>query len=309
MEKYIIIGHKNPDTDSIVSAIVAQDYFKEVLDKDAKAYRAGELNNESRFVLDKYDIKAPELVSEANKNDRIALVDHNETTQTFDKLNFSQVEYIFDHHKLSLSTEKPIYLRNEPLGSTSSLLAKMFKENRRDVSEKNAKLLLAGILSDTLNFTSPTTTDEDKRIVSELNDIAKVDIKRFVGEMFEAKSSLEGISTSDIINLDYKIFNIGKYKVGVGTWETTSPATVNVKKNEIFNLLKKKKETEHLDYLYFMIVDILRQNCDLYIISEDEKMLAEKVFGGKTENGVMFLDGVVSRKKQIAPPLTEALTK
>lgn len=309
MEKYIIIGHKSPDTDSIVSAIVAQDYFKEVLDKDAKAYRAGELNNESRFVLDKYDIKAPELVSKVNKNDRIALVDHNEMTQTFDKLNFSQVEYIFDHHKLSLSTEKPIYLRNEPLGSTSSLLAKMFKENRRDVSEKNAKLLLAGILSDTLNFTSPTTTDEDKRIVSELNDIAKVNIKRFVGEMFEAKSSLDGISTNDIINLDYKIFNMGKYKVGVGTWETTSPATVNVKKDEIFSLLKKKKETEHLDYLYFMIVDILRQNCDLYIIGEDEKMLAEKVFRGKTENGVMFLDGVVSRKKQITPPLTEALTK
>jgi len=309
MRNIIVVGHKNPDTDSIVSAIVAQDFFKEVLSEEAKACRAGELNNESKFVLEKYDIEVPELVGAINKDDKIVLVDHNEATQTFDGLDFSQVEYIFDHHKLSLSTEKPLYLRNEPLGSTSTLLAKMFRENGKNVSEKNAKLLLAGILSDTLNFTSPTTTDEDRKIVSELNDIAKIDLKRFVGEMFEAKSSLEGISTGDIINLDYKIFNMGNYKVGVGTWETTSPATVNVKKNEIFDLLEKKKEAEHLDYLYFMIVDILRQSCDLYIIGEDEKMLAEKVFRGKTENGVMFLDGVVSRKKQITPPLTEVLTK
>lgn len=309
MAKIIIVGHKNPDTDSAVSAIVAQDYFKEVLGKDAQAYRAGELNNESKFVLGKYDIEAPELIATVSENDKVVLVDHNEATQTFDGLDFSQVEYIFDHHKLSLSTEKPIFLRNEPIGSTSSLLAKMFRENGKNISEKNAKLLLAGILSDTLNLTSPTTTDEDKEIVSELNDIAKIDIKRFVGEMFEAKSSLEGISTEDIINLDHKTFNIGKFKVGVGTWETTSPATVNVKKEEIIESLKKKKETENLDYLYFMIVDILRQNCDLYIISEDERMLAEKVFQGKTENQMMILKGVVSRKKQITPPLTEVLTK
>jgi manganese-dependent inorganic pyrophosphatase len=309
MSKFIIIGHKNPDTDSIVSAIVAQDYFKEILGKDAKAYRAGKLNNESKFVLGKYGIKEPKLISTTNKDDIIVLVDHNEQTQTFDGLNFSQVEYIFDHHKLSLSTEKPVYLRNEPVGSTSSLLAKMFHENGKDISEKNAKLLLAGILSDTLNLTSPTTTDEDKRIVNELNNIAKVDIKRFIGEMFEAKSSLEGISNNDIINLDYKIFEMGKYKVGIGTWETTSPATVNVEKDDIFELLKKKKGTEKLDYSYFMIVDILRHNCNLYIISEDEKMLAENVFGGKEENGVIFLKGVVSRKKQIAPLLTKALKK
>jgi len=308
MGKLIIVGHKNPDTDSIVSAIVAQYFFKE-MEENAKAFRAGELNNESKFVLKKYGVESPDLISAIGENDKVALVDHNEATQTFEGLNFSQVAYILDHHKLSLSTEKPIYLRNEPIGSTSSLLAKIFQENNKEISETNAKLLLAGILSDTLNLTSPTTTDEDKKIILKLNKIAKIDIQKFVEEMFEAKSSLEGISTDDIINLDYKIFEMGKYKVGIGTWETTNPSTVNAKKGEIVELLIKKKQAEQLDYLYFMVVNIIRQNCQLYIIGQDEQTLAEKVFGGKNSSGAMELEGVVSRKKQIAPPLTEALTK
>jgi manganese-dependent inorganic pyrophosphatase len=309
MSKLIIIGHKNPDTDSIVSSIVAQEYFKEVLAKEAKAYRAGELNNESKFVLNKYRIKMPELLGAIDSDDQIVLVDHNEKTQVFEDLDFSRVGYIFDHHKLSLSTEKPIYLRNEPIGSTSSLIAKMFFESGKEISEKNAQLLLAGVLSDTLNLTSPTTTDEDRELVSKLNETAKIDLQSFAGEMFEAKSSLEGISTDDIINLDYKIFEIGTSKVGIGTWETTSPAAVNAKREEIFELLVKKKEAEKLDYLYFMVVDILKQNCLLYIISETEKSLAEKAFGQKEKDGMMELEGVVSRKKQITPPLTEILSK
>lgn len=127
--------------------------------------------------------------------------------------------------------------------------------------------------------------------------------------MFEAKSSLEGISTDDIINIDYKIFEMGRNKVGIGTWETTNPSAVSKKKEEIIDLLNKKKQAEQLDYLYFMIVDIIRQNCQLYIIGETEKLLAEKVFGGKTLNSTMNLKGIVSRKKQIAPPLNQELTK
>jgi manganese-dependent inorganic pyrophosphatase len=309
MEKVVIVGHKNPDTDSIVSAIVAKDYFKEILGMEAGAFRAGELNNESKFVLEKYEIEAPELIGKLGEDEKIALVDHNEAPQTFDGIDFSRVSHIIDHHKISLATEKPIYFRNEPLGSTSSLLAKMFQESGKNISETNAKLLLAGILSDTLNLTSPTATTEDKELVSKLNETAKIDIRNFVDEMFQAKSSLEGISTDDIVNLDYKIFEMGKRKVGIGTWETTGPSEVHAKKEDLFELLKNKKMAEKLDYLYFMVVDILKQNCQLYIISESEQSLAEKVFGEKTLNGIMKLEGVVSRKKQIAPPLTEELTK
>lgn len=309
MSKLIIIGHKNPDTDSIVSAIVARDYFKIALGQDAIAYRAGELNNESKYVLNKYNVEAPELIGTIASDDRIVLVDHNEATQTFDGLDFSQVDYILDHHKLALSTEKPVFVRNEPIGSTSSLLAKMFFEKGVKISVQSAKLLISGILSDSLNLSSPTTTTADKELLVRLNETAKIDVDNFANEMFEAKSSLVGIATNDIVNLDYKIFEMGEYKVGIGTWETTNPISVNTKKEEIFDLLRKKKIAEQLDYLYFMIVDILKKKCHLYIISEVEQSLAENVFGGKVVDGEMELEGVMSRKKQIAPPLTKALTK
>lgn len=309
MNKIIsIVGHKNPDTDSIVSAIAAQEFFAKVLGKESKAYRAGMLNNETKFILEKFGVEIPELIA-ADSNTSVALVDHNEAGQTFDGLNYGNVDYIFDHHKLSIVTEKPIFCRMEAIGSTASLIAKMLFEKNVEISEISAKLLLAGILSDTLNLLSPTVTDEDRDLAQKLNDIAKLDIEIFVSEMFEAKSSLEGISVQDVITLDYKAFEMGKHNVGVGTWETTNPASVNEKKDEIMQALISKKEADKNSMMFFMVVDIIKQNCQLYIIGEAEKLLAEKVFEGKVEKGLMFLSGVVSRKKQIVPQLTEELSK
>ena len=316
MNKIIIVGHKNPDTDSVVSAVAVQEFFAKALGKESKAYRAGVLNNETKFILEKFGVETPELISAVAEGDSVALVDHNEAGQTFDGLDYGSVDYIIDHHKLSVVTEKPIYCRVEPIGSTASLIAKMFFEKSVEISEVSAKLLLAGILSDTLNLMSPTTTQEDKDLVTKLNDIAKLDVEEFVAEMFKAKSSLEGISLQDIITLDYKDFEMGEHKVGVGTWETTFPQSVNEKKAEIMGALTQKKLDAKLDYIFFMVVDILKQNCELYIVGEGEKVLAERVFGGKTEDlptgqagGMMVLPGVVSRKKQIVPQLTEELSK
>lgn len=309
MNKIIIVGHKNPDTDSVIAAIAAEELFAKVFGKEAKAYRAGMLNNETKFLLEKFGVEAPEIVSSFGENDSVALVDHNEAGQIADGLNYSNVDYIFDHHKLAITTEKPIFCRMEPIGSTSSLIAKMFFEKNVEISEITAKLLLAGILSDTLNLMSPTTTAEDKDLTAKLNEIAKFDVEKFVGEMFNAKSSLEGISTEEVITLDYKTFEMGKFNVGVGTWETTNPASVNVKKDEILKALASKKETDKLDKIFFMVVDIIKQSCQLYVIAEDEQVLAEKVFGGKASENILVLPGVVSRKKQIIPQLTEELSK
>lgn len=309
MEKLIIVGHKNPDTDSILSAVVCEELFAKVFGKEAKAYRAGVVNNETKFILEKWGVEAPQLISSETEAESICLVDHNETSQIADGLQLGNIDFIIDHHKLAITTEKPIFVRVEPIGSTSSLIAKMFFEKGIAPSETSSKLLLSGILSDTLNFTSPTTTEEDKEIATKLNEIAHLDIENYVSEMFKAKSSLEGISTEEITTLDYKDFEMGAKKVGVGTWETTLPETVNERKDEIFQILSKRKETAKLDYMYFMVVDIIAGNCQLYIIGEDEKVLAEKVFGSPVENGIMFLKGVVSRKKQIVPQLTEMLSK
>lgn len=307
--KIIIVGHKNPDTDSIVSAIAAEEYISKVLGKQAIAMRAGEINNETKYILESLNVAMPELVGKTDDETSVVLVDHNQASQTFDGLEYSKVDYIFDHHNLNIQTEKPIYCCVEPLGSTCSVLAKLFFQSGIEISENSAKLMIAGILSDTLNFTSPTTTPEDKDLVAKLNEIAKLDVQNFVDGMFKAKSSLEGISTEQIISLDYKEFEMGSKKVGVGTWETTYPESVNEKKESIENELKIKKQKENLDFIFFMVVDILKQNCQLYLIGEEEKAVAEKVFGGQIENGMMILPGVVSRKKQIIPQLTEELAK
>lgn len=309
MSKTIIIGHKNPDTDSVIAAMAAERYYNDVLKIDAKACRAGEINNETRFVLKTLSLKAPSLLKGVKKEDTVVLVDHNESGQIADGISISQISGIIDHHKIVFETERPISIRIEPIGSTSSLIAKMYFESGKKISAGVARLLLAGILSDTLGLTGPTTTDEDKKIVKALNKIAKIDIKEFVSELFAAKSSLKGISIETLITQDYKLFEMGKSKVGIGVWETTNPESVNVEKTKILKLLFEKKAKEKLDYIFFFVVDIIKQGSVLYLIGENEAELAKKVFKGSVDGGVMILDGIVSRKKQIAPVLTEALSK
>ncbi len=308
MPRLIVLGHKNPDTDAIVSSLVLADYFQNNLQLSAKALRLGELNNETKYVLENFRVKLPSMIRRIERDEKVALVDHNEVGQSWSGLDFSQVAYIFDHHKLAIETEKPIFMRVEPLGSTASLLAKMFQEKKVVISKVNAKLLLAGILSDTLNLSSPTTTVEDEKIVTDLNKIAQIDLANLVEEMFAAKSSLSGISIEDIISLDYKEFITNKARVGVGVWETTLPNEVNKKKALIWSALEKQKKENQLNYLFFMVVDILEKNSYLYLINKKETELAETIFQGKVKDQVMFLKGIVSRKKQVVPALIKKLS-
>ncbi len=308
MNKIIVFGHKNPDTDTIVSSLVLADYFKNNLKLEAEAFRLGELNNETKFVLESLEIEFPKMITQIKLGEKVALVDHNELAQSLPGLDFSQVDYIFDHHKLVIETEKPIFVRVEPLGSTASLLTKVFQEKKVIFTPIIAKLLLAGIFSDTLNLTSPTTTEEDKEMVTKLNKIALINQEYFVQKMFTAKSSLEGITIKNIITLDYKEFTTAKTKIGIGVWETTLPDKVNEKKDLLWNALKKQKKENQLDYLFFMVVDILQKNSYLYLISEKETKLAQAIFSGKIEKNILFLEGIVSRKKQVVPPLIRELS-
>ena len=309
MRKISIIGHKNPDTDSIVSSLVAEHYFKNVLKIEAKACRAGEMNNETKFILELFSMPAPQLLKKADKDNGYILVDHNELSQALDGMQIGQIERIVDHHKVNLQTEAPLYLRVDPIGSTASVLARMYFEADKKIPANIAKIILAGILSDTLNLNSPTTTDIDRKLVKELNKIAKLDLKKFVADLFAAKSSLKGISLATLIAQDYKVFEMGAKKVGIAAWETTLPDSVLSQKGKIIKLLKEKKVKEKLDHIVFMLVDIIAKNSVLFIIGDDERAILKKVFSGKISEDEMFLPGVVSRKKQIVPPLTEALSK
>ena len=307
--KIISIGHKNPDADSVLAAVLVSRFGKKIFGVDIEAVVADEINNETKFVLDFLKIKKPRLLKKI-KNEKVVLVDTTEPNQIIDGLTEDNLLAIIDHHNLvGLQSSKPIYTRVEPIGCTGSVIYKILREKNIKIDKKSAVLMIAGIISDTLDFHSPSTTNDDKKILKELNKIAKLDIKKFVDELFTAKSSLKRISVKDIITKDYKQFEMGKYEVGIGVWETTNPESVNIQKSKIIKALLDKKKKEKLDYLFFAVVDIIKNNSHLYIIGEAENTLSKKVFGSDIKDEMMFLRGVVSRKKQVVPVLMKELGK
>ena len=307
--KIISIGHKNPDTDSVLSAILVSRFGKKIFGVEIEAVVADSINNETKFILEKLRIEKPRIIKSI-KNKDIVLVDTTEPKQIIDGLTEDNLIAIIDHHNLGgLKSSKPIFVRVESIGCTGSVIYKILKEKGVRVDKTSAVLMIACIISDTLNFNSPTTTIDDKKIFKELNQIAKLDMKKFVDELFSAKSNLKGISVNDIISKDYKQFDMGKHKVGIGVWETTKPEAVNVQRDKIIKSLVEKKNQEKMDYMFFSVVDIIKNNSYLYIIGEVEQELAEKVFSGSIKENLMFLKGVVSRKKQVTPQLRNGLGK
>lgn len=307
--KTISLGHMNPDADSVLSAILVSRFAKKIFGYKIEAAVAGDINNETKHVLDILKISAPSKIDKIT-DQNVILVDTTEPGQIPSGLTDMNLMAIIDHHNLGgLKSGKPIMVRVEPAGCTATVIYKILKEKNIKPDRVSAKLMIAAIISDTLNLTSPTTSADDKKILKELNKAAKLNLKSFVKDQFAAKSSLEGIATNDIVSKDYKNFDMGKSKVGIGVWETTDTQSVSSKKGELIVALAAKKQAEKLDYVFFLIVDILKENSIMYVLGEAEKTLAEKVFNIKSENSEIFLKGVVSRKKQIVPPLMAELTR
>jgi len=301
--KTIVVGHKNPDTDSVLSAILVSKFSKKILGFEAESRIAGDVNNETKYILDLVKEAKPKLIKKIT-NENVVLVDTTEPGQIIEGLTEDNLVGIIDHHNLGgLKSSGAIYVRTESIGCACSLIYKILKEKGVKVDKKSAIMMIAGIVSDTLNLTSPTTTPEDKKFLKELTQLTKVDIKKFVAGLFEAKSSLKGISLDRVVECDYKEFEMGGKKVGIGVWETTNPESVNMSAEKIMKLLEDKKIKEDLDYLLFGVVDILKNNTYCYVIGEAEEKLISNVLGATTKDKVAFLKGVVSRKKQIVPQL------
>jgi len=197
--------------------------------------------------------------------------------------------------------------RAEPVGSTCTVIASIFKENGVKPNKQQAGLLLCGIISDTLKFTSPTTTDTDKKIAEELEKISGIKINPLAEKMFEAKSDISKMSLEEIVNADYKIFEEQNTKLGFGVYETTNPKVFDSKKDNLVSLLTNKKTKENLNLIFFAVVDIIKQKSFLYLIGDSEKNIAQKAFGGKIDQNIMVLDKIVSRKKQMIPPILKAI--
>ena len=304
---FYICGHKNPDTDSIVSAIVMEDYFKKLGEK-TKAVRVGKINRETEFVLKQAKIKSPNLVKSLAEK-QMFLVDHNELEQAGEGIDKAKIIGVLDHHRLSgdIKTSLPIYFRVEPVGCASTLIFKLFQEKEILLNKKQAFLLLCAILSDTLKFNSPTTTKEDIKIAKKLSEICKENINKLAEKMFKAKSDISGINLNDLILQDYKKYSEKNASFGIGVCETVLPETVLEKKQEILKLLSKIKKQKKLDLIFFAVVDIIKKQTHLFVVGEAEKLIAEKSFNKKSKDNLIFLPGIVSRKKQIVPGIIGAL--
>jgi len=309
--KILIIGHKNPDTDSVVAAISYAE-LKNKIDPKNKYIPGvtGEINNETKFVLDYFNFSAPKFTKDlSNSKDNIIIVDYNELSQAPEGIDKDKIVEFIDHHRLGgMETAAPVYVRIEPIGSTSTIIAKIFKEKGITPSKIIASLMISGIISDTLFLHEKTTTKSDKIVLSKLNKICRIrNLEDYASQMFEAKSDITGISASEIITEDYKEFNFGQKKIGIGVWETVKPESVLQEKEQLIKALKKLENDKKLSFIYFIVVDILHGESEMIIIGKEEQEVAEKVFGGKTQENILSLGKRMSRKKEIVPPLEKFL--
>jgi manganese-dependent inorganic pyrophosphatase len=309
MTKFIF-GHKNPDSDSILSTIVYGNYLKSSKQEEIEVCSLGELNLETKFILEKFGVEKPKLISGLPENSQVILLDHNEKSQTIEKIENLDLVEVIDHHKISLSTHKPIKLRFEPIGSTCSIIAKILFENNFDMSKTNTSLLICGILSDTLHFRSPTTTNEDKEIVHKLNKVAKVDDLEKLGlDMFEAKSDLGDINAEELIKLDYKEFKFGEETHGIGVCETTNPNYSLNRLEEIKVKLDDIKEKNNLQGIFFSIIDILKKEAHTICSNKKDEELFTKLFEAEKKGKALFVKDLISRKKQIVPKFEKHFNK
>ena len=302
-----VVGHSNPDTDSVTAAI-AYANFLNATGADAKAcmqISAENLNPESKVVLEKFGLAAPEEITDAAGKD-VALVDFSDVAQAPANIGDANVVGIVDHHKIGdIVTNSPIFFYAKPVGCTGTVLLEMYKTNNVDLPKDIAGGMLCAILSDTVNFKSPTCTDEDKAAVAELLEITGVtDQDALFMEMLKAKSSVAGVSMKDLIFRDYKDFDMNGKKVGIGQIELATLDQVADIRDGLYKAVEEVKADGRHSVL-FMLTDVVKEGTDLMVVSDDPAVI-EGAFSGKIEGQSMWVDGMMSRKKQVVPSLQDA---
>lgn len=307
MSKVLVFGHKNPDTDSITSAIVYA-YLKNQLGIEAEAVALGEVNNETKFALDKFGYVAPRIIGNVKEEaEKVILVDHNEFQQSADGIEDVQITEVIDHHRIAnFQTADPLYFRAEPVGCTATILTKIYKENGIEIPANIAGLMLSAIVSDTLLFKSPTCTTQDEATGRELAAIAGINVEEYGLAMLKAGADLSDKSLEDLLSLDAKGFEFGSIKATVAQVNAVDIEDVLGRQEELVSLLNKNVEDNGLDLFFFVVTDILN-NDSTAVAAGSGAEAAAKAFGAEIVNGRISLPGVVSRKKQLVPVLTEKL--
>ncbi|MEC0244445.1 manganese-dependent inorganic pyrophosphatase [Paenibacillus chitinolyticus] len=309
MEKTLIFGHKNPDTDTICSALAYAD-LKTQLGENVEAVRLGAVSGETQFALDTFKAEAPRLVETvAGEVKTVILVDHNERQQSVSDIDQVRVAEVIDHHRIAnFETSGPLYYRAEPVGCTATILNKLYKENGKSVPQNIAGLMVSAIISDTLLLKSPTCTEQDVAAARELAEIAGVNLESYGLDMLKAGADLSDKTIEQLISLDAKEFQMGSRKVEIAQVNAVDTNEVLARQDELEAALNAIIEKKGLDLFLFVVTDILNNDSIGLALGSSAKAV-EEAYNVTLADNKAVLKGVVSRKSQIVPVLTDILSK
>lgn len=301
------IGHRNPDTDSICSAIGFANLKRALGMTNVEATRAGEPNKETKFALEHFGVQAPQLVSEISGGQEVILVDHNELGQAVKGIEGGKIIEIVDHHRFGgLETSEPITITVRPVGCTGTIVTGMYQQHGIEIPKQIAGLLMSAIISDTVLFKSPTCTEADKAAVKYLAGVCGEDYEKYGIAMLKAGADIGDMTPAQIVKNDSKEFQFGEYHALVAQLSVMDTDQVLAMKDEILAEMTKVCQEENFALSLVMVTDIIKEGTYL-LFSGEPKALIAKAFNQDAKDGVMYLPGVMSRKKQIIPPLSEAV--
>ena len=302
----LVFGHKSPDTDSTGSPIIWSWYLNKIENIAAEPVLLGEPNTEAAFLLSRWGIEKPRIIADVEPDQPVVIVDTNNPAELPAHINDADIRAIIDHHKLvgGLETKAPIDIRIEPLACTATILYKMIGKHMAQAPKEVKAAMLTCILSDTLEFRSPTTTQEDRAIAEALAADLGIDIPTYAAEMFAAKSDVSAFSEPELLRMDSKTYEVSGKTFRVSVLETTSPDTVLARKDALVAAMPKVAEEDGADQVLMFVIDILNEEATLLVPNDLVKAVAEKSFATAVGDAdTVVLPGVVSRKKQIIPNL------
>jgi manganese-dependent inorganic pyrophosphatase len=302
----LVFGHKSPDTDSTGSPIIWAWYLNEILGETAEAVLLGEPNTEAAFLLQRWELPKPRIIADVAPDQKVVIVDTNNPAELPAGINAADITAIIDHHKLvgGLETKGPIAIRMEPLACTATIMHKMIGTDMDRAPDLIKATILTCILSDTLEFRSPTTTPEDRAVAEALAAELGIDIAGYAAEMFAAKSDVSAFSEAELLRMDSKEYEVGGKQFRVSVLETTSPATVLSRKDALMAAMPGVAAADGADQVLLFVVDILREEATLLVPNALVAQIAAKSFGADTKGqDTVVLPGIMSRKKQIIPNL------
>ena len=301
----LVFGHKSPDTDSTGSPILWAWYLNEIKGIEAKPVLLGEPNTEAAFMLMRWALDKPEIISDVADGQACVIVDTNNPAELPANINGADVREIIDHHKLvgGLETAGPIDITIRPLACTATIMIDQIGNDINAMPDAIKGAALTCILSDTLEFRSPTTTDHDRAVAESLAADLEIDIPEYAAEMFAAKSDVSAFSDAELLRMDSKEYEVAGTKFRVSVLETTAPSIVLDRKESLISSMDDVAREDGVDQVLLFVVDILNEEATLLVPNDLVKTVAAKSFGAEATGDTVVLPGIMSRKKQIIPNL------